>query len=183
MDSLNAVERRRRSLRIALFSIILGTLPLYCLGFLLWLTAPQVDRPIATATTTLRAPTSEAGASLTPLLTATQGLPATPTQGFPTSSFPTSIFPPTAILPPTLTQPIFLPTLTAAPTLTNAPTATPITPTLTFTPITPTLTNTPLPIPTDTPITPTLTPETPTLTPLPPTETPTETATNTVIPP
>ena len=41
MNQLGAVERRRRNLRIVLFSIILGTLPLYCLGILLWGTAPQ----------------------------------------------------------------------------------------------------------------------------------------------
>ena len=57
MNQLGAVERRRRNLRIVLFAIILGTLPLYCLGFLLWGTSPQQNA---------RTPTRQAGRSPDP---------------------------------------------------------------------------------------------------------------------
>lgn len=178
MDSLTALDRRRRTLRIVLFSIILGTLPLYLLGFLLWVSAPQrPQQRTATATLDQIVVTTAAFASNTPLfLTQTAVLLPTPTNFLPVQ--PTYVFP-TLTIPPV----IFPPVSTLAPTLTSPPTWTPITPS--WTPITPTLTNTPLPIPTNTPsptifILPTDTPS-PTLTET-PTMTPTETPTETVIP-
>ena len=177
MDSFTAIERRRRTLRIVLFSVILGTLPLYCLGFFLWGTAPNpaANTRTPTPTTTIRAATTVAPNGTNTLFpSATQPLINTPGQ-----TFPTAVIPPTFVFP-TQTPIIIFPTLTTAPSLTPVPT---------FTPITPTLTWTTIPIPTSTPITPTLTwtPITPTF--APPTETPTptetmtETPTNTVIPP
>jgi hypothetical protein len=174
MDQLDIIERRRRNLRVILFAVILGTLPLYCLGILLWGTAPQGDvtpQPTSIASLT---PIIIGSPSVTPLATNTQVtlptfiLPNTPTQFVPATFFPTFIFP---TLTPT---PFIFPTLTSAPTLTPFPTLTPL----------PTLTNTLIPLPTATPTpTNTLFPtdtETPTAT---MTETATETATDTIIPP
>ena len=53
MDQFDAIERRRRNLRIVLFVIILATLPFYCAGILLWGSAPPRARPTTTATTGL----------------------------------------------------------------------------------------------------------------------------------
>lgn len=175
MDFLNSANRSQRTLRIVLFSVILGTLPLYCLGFLLWGTAPRAagvrtptpltQQPgIATATFIPGVATNTPFAlpSNTPFLINTPG------QFFPTQ-IPATLFFPTA----TTYYPPF-PTL--APTLTLIPTQAP-----TLTPLPPTATNTSLPIPTDTlPPTATNTLPLPTET---PTETPTATPTDTVIPP
>lgn len=161
MNQLGAVERRRRNLRIVLFSIILGTLPLYCLGILMWGTAPQRGRTPPPATTSVVTLQTSATNTQPPTLTQFQF----PTQNVPTFQppqftlvVPTSVIPPTVFVPsqvpPTATDFIF-PTATIAPTLTPFPTETPI------------------PIPTLEP---------PTITPLPsftPTETPTPTATGT----
>ena len=38
-QTLESIQRRRRMIRIILFVIILGTMPFYCVGFLLWGTA------------------------------------------------------------------------------------------------------------------------------------------------
>ncbi len=177
MDLLNTANRSQRNLRIVLFAVILGTLPLYCLGFLLWGTAPRQNAQ-RTPTATLDQqfiPTSTfppGFASNTPLVlpTITQPLFATPGQFLPSPIVPTLFFP---------TATTFFP---QQPTL--APTLTPITPTATFLP--PTATNTTIPMPTSTPITPTATQIPPTATSLPtetPTETQTATPTDTVIPP
>jgi type VI secretion system secreted protein VgrG len=165
MNQLGAVERRRRNLRIVLFSIILGTLPLYCLGLLMWGTAPQRGRTPPPATTSIA--TLQTSATLAPTRTEVSfPTQIVPTQGgFPTAQppqftivVPTSVIPPTVFIPsqapPTATN-VIIPTATIAPTLTPFPTETPI------------------PIPTLEP---------PTITPLPsftPTETPTPTATGT----
>lgn len=177
MDSLTALDRRRRTLRIVLFSIILGTLPLYLLGFLLWVSAPQrPQQRTPTATLDQIVVTTAAFASNTPLFTTqTAILLATPTNFVPPQQ--TFIFP-TATIPVV----IFPPVSTLAPTLTIPPTWTPITPT--WTPITPTLTFTLIPIPTDTPSPTTIILPTDTPSPTPTeTQTPTETPTATVIPP
>jgi len=34
--TIEAIEKRRRAIRIVLFIIVLGTLPFYCAGFVLW---------------------------------------------------------------------------------------------------------------------------------------------------
>ncbi len=170
MNQLGAVERRRRNLRISLFVIILGTLPLYCLGFLLWGTAPQrivrtpTPESITQPPTFTVSPTNVQFATLTPF----------PTVGFvvPPTSQP---FQPPVIIPPTSVQIFPTATFFNFPTSTNAPTLTP------FPTITPFPTDTPLPIPSDTPIPP------PSDTPIPvytdtATATATETPTETVIP-
>lgn len=170
MNQLGAVERRRRNLRIVLFAIILGTLPLYCLGFLLWGTAPQQNARTPTLASPTAITTQQATAtsnilfpSLTPFQFPTQNAPTVivPTFQFPTSApFPT-------FAPPTATSFVF-PTSTIAPTLTLFPSDTPI-PTATFFPTftnTSIITDTAIPILTDTP-TPTPT-DTPSETPIPP---------------
>ncbi len=177
MNQLGAVERRRRNLRIVLFAIILGTLPLYCLGFLLWGTAPNQNARTPTSAATTAVVTLQATAtsnvlfpSLTPFQFPTQ---IVPTYQFPTAIVPTYQFPTSAPFPtfvvPTATNFVF-PTATIAPTLTLIPSETPP-PTATFLP---TFTDTQIPVVTDTTIpiltdTPTPTPtETPSETPIPP---------------
>ncbi len=170
MNQLGAVERRRRNLRILLFVIILGTLPLYCLGFLLWGTAPQRTVRTLTPQPLTAQSTFEASATNVPFATF---IP------FPTLNIvvpPTSQpFQPPVIIPPTSVP--FFPTATFFnfPTSTNAPTLTP------FPTITPFPSDTPIPIPSETPI------PIPSDTPIPvytdtATPTPTGTPTETVIP-
>jgi len=163
MDYLTAIERRRRNLRIALFIIILATLPFYCAGILLWGSAPQ--RAENSRTTLTPTHTFTPGATNTPVL-----FPSITPLNFATSTFqsplqptPIQFFPPTRFLSPTppfafptATDFIF-PTSTLAPSLTPYPTDTPP-PTAAPLP-----TDTPLPFPTDPPPQPTI--EAPTLTP------------------
>lgn len=167
-QQMQAVLRRRQTLRMVFIGIIALTTPFYCIGFYLWGNAPanlQPDRTTATFTpiggddqgVTV---THTVQAIVTTTLQPTSTLRATPTQGFP------PIFP-TRFLSAT---PILFPTNTIAPTLTFAPTNTPITPTNTQPVIIP---------PTNTP---TWTSIPPTATPFPPTATftvepPTATAT------
>ena len=83
MNQLGAIERRRRNLRILLFAIILGTLPLYCLGFLLWGTAPQrivrtiTPQPITAQPTFEPSATDVQFATLTPFPTVNIVVPPT----------------------------------------------------------------------------------------------------------
>jgi type VI secretion system secreted protein VgrG len=144
LQTVDAIERRRRNIRIILFIIILATLPFYCAGFLLWGTAPRQNaRNLPTATFTpigreVTATSTRRPTSTPPFVTRTSISPLGPT--------PFQFIPPTRI-PPTAT--IFLPpTSTLAPTLTPYPTDTPL-PTNTQPPPP---TSTPLPLPTDTPI-------------------------------
>ncbi len=120
--SITTGMRRKQNLRLVLFVIILATLPFYCVGFMLWGSAPQ--------SAAVRTPTGSATvrATVTPLATRTPvgfatipggfptsgPLPSTPGQFFPppvqpTFAFPsaTFVFPPTASPAPTLTQPVF----------------------------------------------------------------------------
>ena len=146
----------RRNLRIGLFVIILVTLPLYCIGFILWSVAPQnPGRLSGTQTATLppltRSVTSTPTLTLTalPLMSATSLSPLQPTPGqflppgggvnLPPTSLPPPILPPTSTPPP-----VIIPTSTPAPSLTPIPLPT-------NTPI-PQPTDTPIPQPTDTPI-------------------------------
>lgn len=176
MDAqFEAVERRRRLLRIIFMGIIVLTLPFYCVGFGLWATAPQqrsATRSAATITPidqTLRPsntpfPTSPALATMT----AAGGLQPTPGQFIP---------PVITRLPSSTPLPAFIPTSTTAPSLTPFPSATPfVFPTFTLPPLQPTFT--PIPsstpfIPTSTPIIPTSTPPLPTNTEVPPPPSPT----------
>ncbi len=157
MDQLENIERRRRNLRIIFFGIIVVTLPFYCLGIILWGSAPQRAPLRGTATQTLPPSTRELTAtiirpSVTPLGFATVTVPLAPTPGQfnPPAILPTAIIP-TVVVPPT--QFVF-PTSTLAPTLTIAPTDVIIIPTNTEEPPTATFDiATPIPIPTDTPMT------------------------------
>ena len=170
-----SADGSRRNLRIALFAIILLTLPFYCIGFVLWSVAPQTPgAAIATrapsATPQTREPSPTAGATLTlpPFVTPTGLSPLLPTPiqfNTPTGGGGiTPVFPPTS-LPPT----VFIPPPTIAPTLTFVP------PPPTSTPIPPP-SSTPIPPPSNTPVPPP-TIEVPTSTTIPfPTETPTEEA-------
>jgi len=156
MQALTAIEAKRRTLRIILFIIILATLPFYCVGIFLWVSAPQGQsvRTLAPSTNTLPPLTRQA------TNTAPGGVP-TSLPGFVTSTFsplfptppqffPPPIIPPTRVIPPTIpplvvtaTSPgLIIPTL--APTLTPVPSNTPALPT--DTPIPPI--DTPLPPPT-----------------------------------
>ncbi len=144
MNDLLAAERGRRNLRVALFVIIVATLPFYCFGIIL-LTNPAsrsaINAPLATNTRAAEANTARPFASVTPL-PRQDNLPTlvpTPDQFFPTIVrfiTPTFVFPtfePTAFI---------FPTDTIAPSLTQFPSITPF----------PTVTNTTIPLPTDTAI-------------------------------
>ncbi len=164
MDQVLAIERRRRTLRIVLFAIILATLPCYCAGFLLWATAPQrgaAGIPPARGTPTATFTPQAANATRTPPQVITP-LPLTGTPFSPIQPTPGQFFPPavTRILSPT---PFIFPTLTLAPTLTPFPTRAPPT-------------ETPFVFPSPTPALPTETPlpALPSATPLPPIDIPTE---------
>lgn len=155
MQALTAIEAKRRTLRIILFIIILATLPFYCVGIFLWVSAPQGQtvRTLPPSTSTLPPLTRQA--------TNTQpgGLP-TALPGFVTSTFsplfptPPQFIPPTLIIPPTR---VIMPTI--PPLIVTATSPGLIIPTLA-----PTLT----PIPSNTPVLPTSTPIPPIDTPLPP---------------
>ncbi len=130
MDQALAIERRRRNLRIVLFAIILITLPFYCVGIILWATAPAGSTPgaqplpgSATATFTPLAavtmlPSNTPFGLITPIATSTPFGQLQPTPG---QFFPPAV---TRFLSPT---PFFFPTLTLAPTLTPFPTLAPAT--------------------------------------------------------
>lgn len=120
VDAIEAVERRRRLIRGILLAIIIGTLPFYCIGFVLWGTAPSSASRTPTATFTpiggdvTLQPTQTATTLVTTTLVPTTILLPSPTGII---IFPTRILSPspTFLLPPTI-----------APTLTSAPTNTPI---------------------------------------------------------
>ena len=171
-----SADGSRRNLRIALFAIILLTLPFYCIGFVLWSVAPQTPgaaiatrAPSATPQTREASPTVEATLTLPPFVTPTGLSPLLPTPiqfntpsgggGIVNPGFPPTNVPPTVFVPP----PSIAPTLTFVP---PPPTNTPLPPP----------TSTPIPPPSNTPIPPP-TIEVPTSTTIPfPTETPTEEA-------
>lgn len=156
MNPFAAVERRRRNLRIVFVIITLGTLPFYCAGILLYLSAPRPINPVGTpgsltgipTNTPLIVTTSPPGfiPSNTPLGFATINIP--PTQNpvvLPTYSFPSPAVLPTSVIVPIPTQ---APTLTLFPSATPFPSSTPLPPP-SETPI-PTWTFTWTPTPTDT---------------------------------
>ncbi len=129
----SSADGSQRNLRVALFVIILATLPFYCLGFILWGAAPAVPAALReTATPTLPpsthlptntpSPTSEV---LLPFITATSISPLQPTplQFLPPGSSFNPL--PTVFIPPTATPVIVIPTATPAPTLTPIPSETP----------------------------------------------------------
>lgn len=143
-DEYADVYRRRNVLRGVLLVIIIGTLPFYCLGFVLWGNAPQaLDRITATSTET----NTPIGGDLT--LTTTN----TPTQIVTTTLLATLQPSPSGFTPPIATRFLsatpFFPTATLAPTLTFAPPTITPAPSDTPSPIPPS--PTPLPPASDTP--------------------------------
>ncbi|MEZ4668958.1 MAG: hypothetical protein R3E39_13710 [Anaerolineae bacterium] len=155
-DPVMNASQRTRNIRIVLFIVILGTLPLYCAGFFLWGTArPRAaDLPIPATNTPIGSD-----------VTATIGLPTvtplalTPTILSPLQPTPLQFIP---IIRPTFPPPTetpylvpIIPTDTLAPTLTLIPSFTPF-PTDTPQPsVTPPPTETDVPVvqpPTDTPL-------------------------------
>lgn len=153
-DPLEEVHPRQTMVRGILFLIILGTMPFYILGFVLWGTASGDSGDDVTATVTNTAigddsPTAtptERGTN-TPFATISP-LNPTPLQFNP---IPTTVIQPTVVVPPTGTS---APTLTLIPTNTPIPTNTTVvntnTPMPTATFLAPP-TDTPLPPPTDPP--------------------------------
>ncbi len=135
MNQLGLMEKRRRNLRIILFVIILGTLPLYCLGFILWGTSP-ITRGFSTPTS----PPVTAGFIIEATATPNQQLPSLTPFTFPTQDV---ILPPSPYFPPAVTR-FLSPTATfyIFPSATNAPT-------LTLTSVPPSAT--PIPLPSSTP--------------------------------
>ena len=64
-----AIERRRRNWRVGLITIIVITIPFYCVGIFLWGTAPQQRTPTPDVTVTTAvpgAPTAGASPTTTP---------------------------------------------------------------------------------------------------------------------
>jgi hypothetical protein len=163
--SIEAVERRRQIIRIILFFIILGTLPFYCAGFVLWGTAKPRAGAVTTPFTTNTPIGNDVVATdtLFPTLSLVGG---SPTSISPLRPTPLQFIPPSgggAIVISTATffvQP-FIPSATLAPTLTLIPTSAPLP---TVVPPTSAPLPTDIPLPTSTPI--------PTDTPVPPTDTP-----------
>lgn len=163
MNDLIAAERGRRNLRIALFVIILATLPFYCFGIVLLM------NPAARSVTATPEPIN------TQVIVPTNTVPGFPT-ALPQQNSSTLAPTPGQFIPPTVVRfitPTFFiptaqpttfvfPTLTPAPSLTPFPSDTPfpsITPFPTSTPyptltntfiVLPTLTDTIIPQPTDT---------------------------------
>ncbi len=160
---IEIIERRRTFIRVGLFFVIIGTMPFYLLGFILWGTTPDKNAPRT-------APTSES----TPIRNTETNTPL-PSNTFvtlPTTSplgpTPGQFVPPPVIIRTNTPPPVFIPTSTLAPTITPFPTNTPLPTNTEFIPIptfTPVPTNTPPP--TETPL-PTATPDVL----LPPTDTP-----------
>jgi hypothetical protein len=130
-----AIERRRRNWRIGLITIIVITIPFYCVGIFLWGTAPQQRTPTPIVTTATFAPGVP---TLTPSLTPDGGVVPSIT------SLPITVLPPTGfptLAPPTLIQPTRF--LSPTPTF-IIPTQVPPTQPPPPTPI-PAITDTPLP--------------------------------------
>lgn len=162
------IIRQRRYLQGCLGLIILGSFPLYCIGFFLWGNAPYRDGTINT-TQTAEPTFTPLGLDATATATPTDILVITATPLSPLLPTPPQFIPPaTRFLSPTppIVPPTLAPTLTFPPTNTPVPTLRPTDtplplPTNTFTPVF-LPTDTPLPLPTNTPLPP------PTNTPLPP---------------
>lgn len=167
MEQINAIDGRRRNLRIALFVIILATLPFYCIGIFLFLRAPQ-QRPNTALTElaiTQQAIGTNPGSLVTLVATTPNGRPSITPFGTLPVGFPTLVATPPQFQPPMVTRylsatpnfviptqnitatAVIFPTSTIAPSLTQPPTQTlaPVLPTETLVP------PSPLPFPTDVP--------------------------------
>jgi hypothetical protein len=158
-QAIEAIERKRRNIRIVLFIIILGTLPMYCAGFVLWGTAPRQSVNADGALVATQTPIGS-DITFTPGLPTVTPLNLNPTLLSPLQPTPLQFIP--INRPPLPTQPLIpnIPTSTLAPTLTLIPSNPPELPTQTPLP-TDVPTETPFPTNTDVP------PEIPTNTPLP----------------
>ena len=135
-----AAERRRHNWRMVLITIIVITLPFYCVGFVLWGTAsPKVTPTPAGQGTVIPS---------IPTLTATPSPSATP-MGFVISITPFVTLPGTEIFPSLAAPTQMLPTAYLSPTPpplpTNPPPPTVALPTQPPFPTAPVITNTPLP--------------------------------------
>lgn len=127
-----AMERRRRNWRIGLITIIVITIPFYCVGIFLWGTAPQQRTPTPFVPPTTLAPgvptpvstnTPEGGVvpSITPLPITVVAPTAFPTFGPPPTETPTRFLSPTPTFiiptqpPPTDIPPPTVPLITDTP--------------------------------------------------------------------
>jgi hypothetical protein len=143
-QTIETIERRRRIVRIALFLVILGTMPFYCAGFLLWGTAG----PVGVNSRATLATNTPIGSNITPSVTRQPTQIFSITVTLPSQLQPTPLqFNPGlgsgsgsgstgggAVLPPVIPPTVFIPTSTLAPTLTPFPTNPPP-PTVTPTPL------------------------------------------------
>src|SRR5689334_13267359 len=130
-QTVEALERRKRIIRIILFLIILSTTPFYCAGFLLWGTALPAGADACTPIFT----NTPIGGDLTPTRQPTLTvLPLTTTVSAPLQPTPLQFIPLNPIgggtgggggVVPTNQPPVFIPTSTLAPTLTPFPTNAP----------------------------------------------------------
>lgn len=137
--TVDDLERRRRNIRLILLTIILITLPFYCVGIVLWGTAPQRPAQAITPAATLPAQLSPTPLVVTATLPGEPSITPLPiTVDFGTVLPPTSFLPVTpspAILPTRFispTPPVILPT--AAPLATDTPPGPPPIP-VDFTPL------------------------------------------------
>ncbi|MFW5691922.1 MAG: hypothetical protein ACOCX3_01075 [Chloroflexota bacterium] len=159
--SYDPYAQRRTVIRAVLFFVIVGTLPFYVLGFVLWGTAPQANaenqtqEPLPTNT-----PIGQGATATNTLFPTFTPRPTRTTQ--PLGPTPGQFIPPvipTVVIP--TSTPFVFPTSTPAPSLTPFPSSTPLptnTPLPSATPLptnSPVPSPTPLPPPTDTPAAPT----------------------------
>jgi hypothetical protein len=130
-------DNRQRNIRIILTIIIMATIPFYCIGFALYLFAPQSSVVVPTPTV----PTGDVvTATPTPTTEAENITPSPPTADIPTAFVPPTLRPlsPTPLFP---TATLFIPTQPPVPTSTFTPQ--PLPPTATTLPIFPTDTTIP----------------------------------------
>lgn len=120
MAGLTPIESRRRNLRIVLMVIIMGTIPLYVIGLMLWGTAPAQNAPVFTQAPGLTLTTSQALVTNTPAPATSPTVPPATVPIFGPTSAIIDPQQPTRSLSPTP----FIPTATFAPTLTPYPTQT-----------------------------------------------------------
>jgi hypothetical protein len=128
-----AIERRRRNWRVGLITIIIITIPFYCVGIFLWGTAPQQRTPTPNVTVTTAIPGAPtASPSNTPDGGVIPSITSLPITVFPNTQFPTFGPPPTmtatrflsptpTFVIPTQIPPTNPPPPTSAPLITDTP--------------------------------------------------------------
>jgi hypothetical protein len=92
---LEAIERRRRNWRIGLITIIVITIPFYCVGIFLWGTAPQRAQGVTGTPSTFVPSTATPSLTPTPDGGIVPSITALPITVFPNTPFPTFGPPPT----------------------------------------------------------------------------------------